>query len=98
MLLKLTNQNSERMAHCEFVASEGVCCLPHWMMQNLLLEEGGLVQVEGGNLQVATDSKFQPQSPDCPDIADPKAVLENARRNCLPDHRGRGCRQLQRDL
>lgn len=44
------------------------------MMQNLLLEEGGLVQVESVNLQVATYSKFQPQSPDFLDITNPKAV------------------------
>ena len=43
-------------------------------MQNLLLEEGGLVQVESVNLQVATYSKFQPQSPDFLDITNPKAV------------------------
>ncbi|KAB0406853.1 hypothetical protein E2I00_006176, partial [Balaenoptera physalus] len=58
---------------------------PLQMMQNLLLEEGGLVQVESVNLQVATYSKFQPQSPDFLDITNPKAVLENALRNfaCL---------------
>ncbi|XP_039580238.1 ubiquitin recognition factor in ER-associated degradation protein 1 isoform X1 [Passer montanus] len=88
MLFKLTNKNSDRMTHCgvlEFVADEGICYLPHWMMQNLLLEEGGLVQVESVNLQVATYSKFQPQSPDFLDITNPKAVLENALRNfaCL---------------
>lgn len=44
------------------------------MMQNLLLEEGGLVQVESVNLMVATYSKFQPQSPDFLDITNPKAV------------------------
>ncbi|KAM9747266.1 ubiquitin recognition factor in ER-associated degradation protein 1 isoform 2-T2 [Dama dama] len=88
MLFKLTNKNSDRVTHCgvlEFVADEGICYLPHWMMQNLLLEEGGLVQVESVNLQVATYSKFQPQSPDFLDITNPKAVLENALRNfaCL---------------
>uniref|UniRef100_A0A8V0ZSG1 Ubiquitin recognition factor in ER associated degradation 1 n=1 Tax=Gallus gallus TaxID=9031 RepID=A0A8V0ZSG1_CHICK len=88
MLFKLTNKNSDRMTHCgvlEFVADEGICYLPHWMMQNLLLEEGGLVQVESVNLQVATYSKFQPQSPDFLDITNPKAVLENALRSfaCL---------------
>nr|AAD08720.1 ubiquitin fusion-degradation 1 like protein [Homo sapiens] len=60
MLFKLTNKNSDRMTHCgvlEFVADEGICYLPHWMMQNLLLEEDGLVQLETVNLQVATYSK-----------------------------------------
>uniref|UniRef100_A0A4W4FDM9 Ubiquitin fusion degradation protein UFD1 N-terminal subdomain 1 domain-containing protein n=1 Tax=Electrophorus electricus TaxID=8005 RepID=A0A4W4FDM9_ELEEL len=78
MLFKLTNKNSDRMTHCgvlEFVADEGICYLPHWMMQNLLLEEGGLVQVESVNLMVATYSKFQPQSPDFLDITNPKAKL-----------------------
>ncbi|KAL4682488.1 hypothetical protein H8959_002043 [Pygathrix nigripes] len=55
------------------------------MMQNLLLEEGSLVQVESINLQGATYSKFQPQSHDFLDITNPKAVLENTLRNfsCL---------------
>ncbi|XP_048467319.1 ubiquitin recognition factor in ER-associated degradation protein 1 isoform X4 [Rhincodon typus] len=88
MLFKLTNRKTDRMTHCgvlEFVAEEGICYLPHWMMQNLLLEEGGLVQVESVNLMVATYSKFQPQAPDFLDITNPKAVLENALRNfaCL---------------
>uniref|UniRef100_A0A8D2ZZS6 Ubiquitin recognition factor in ER-associated degradation protein 1 n=1 Tax=Scophthalmus maximus TaxID=52904 RepID=A0A8D2ZZS6_SCOMX len=87
MLFKLTNKNSDRMTHCgvlEFVADEGICYLPHWMMQNLLLEEGGLVQVESVNLMVATYSKFQPQSPDFP-ILQTQRQLENALRNfaCL---------------
>uniref|UniRef100_A0A2I3H844 Ubiquitin recognition factor in ER associated degradation 1 n=1 Tax=Nomascus leucogenys TaxID=61853 RepID=A0A2I3H844_NOMLE len=76
--------NLDHMTHCgvlEFVADEGICYLPHWMMQNLLLEEGSLVQVESVNLQVATYSKFQPQSPGFLDITNPKAVLENALRN-----------------
>lgn len=55
------------------------------MMQNLLLEEGGLVQVESVNLQVATYSKFQPQSPDFLDITNPKAVYPS----CLLMEQGR---------
>lgn len=44
------------------------------MMRNLLLDEGGLVQVENVSLSVATFAKFQPQSPDFLDITNPKAV------------------------
>ena len=44
------------------------------MMRNLLLEEGGLVQVENVSLSVATFAKFQPQAPDFLDITNPKAV------------------------
>lgn len=51
-----------------------LCMVLSQMMQNLLLEEGGLVQVESVNLMVATYSKFQPQSPDFLDITNPKAV------------------------
>jgi len=43
-------------------------------MNNLLLEEGSLVQVENVSLPVATFAKFQPQSPDFLDITNPKAV------------------------
>ena len=32
----------------EFVADEGKIYIPYWMMQNLMLEEGGLIQVGGG--------------------------------------------------
>lgn len=57
-------------------------------MQNLLLEEGGLVQVESVNLQVATYSKFQPQSPDFLDITNPKAVYPFEIRRVLLNKRG----------
>ncbi|CAB0010448.1 unnamed protein product [Nesidiocoris tenuis] len=88
MLFKLTNQAVDFVTHCgvlEFVAGEGKVYLPHWMMHNLMLDEGGLVQVESVSLPVATFSRFQPQSPDFLDISNPKAVLENCLRNfaCL---------------
>jgi len=55
------------------------------MMKNLLLDEGEMVQIESVSLEVATFSKFQPQSTDFLDISNPKAVLENCLRNfaCL---------------
>ncbi|XP_064612759.1 ubiquitin recognition factor in ER-associated degradation protein 1-like [Liolophura sinensis] len=88
MLFKLQNRKADRITHCgvlEFVADEGRIYIPYWMMQNLMLEEGGLVQVENVSLSVATFAKFQPQSVDFLDITNPKAVLENALRNfaCL---------------
>ena len=44
-----------------------------------------MIRVESTSLEVATFSKFQPQSVDFLDITNPKAVLENALRNfaCL---------------
>jgi len=55
------------------------------MMDNLLLEEGDILNIESVSLPVATFSKFQPHSTDFLDITNPKAVLENALRNfaCL---------------
>ncbi|XP_065054355.1 ubiquitin recognition factor in ER-associated degradation protein 1-like [Rhopilema esculentum] len=88
MLFKLSNSRKERATHCgvlEFVADEGKVYIPYWMMRNLLLEEGDLVQVQSASLPVATYSKFQPQSVEFLDITNPKAVLENALRSfaCL---------------
>ncbi|CAB3222137.1 unnamed protein product [Arctia plantaginis] len=88
MIFKLTNKKTKRITHCgvlEFVADEGRVYLPHWMMANLVLEEGTLLQVESVSLPVATFSKFQPLSEDFLDITNPKAVLENCLRNfsCL---------------
>jgi ubiquitin fusion degradation protein 1 len=88
MLFKLTNDKMKKVTHCgvlEFVADEGKVYLPHWMMRNLLLDEGSMLIVESTSLPVATFSKFQPQSVDFLDITNPKAVLENALRGfaCL---------------
>ncbi|XP_013142187.1 PREDICTED: ubiquitin fusion degradation protein 1 homolog isoform X1 [Papilio polytes] len=88
MIFKLTNRKTNRITHCgvlEFVADEGKVYLPHWMMANLVLEEGTVVQIESVSLPVATFSKFQPLSEDFLDITNPKAVLENCLRNfsCL---------------
>lgn len=88
MLFKLTNTTQNRITHCgvlEFVADEGKCYMPYWMMRNLLLDEGAVVNIESVSLPVATFSKFQPQSVDFLDITNPKAVLENELRSfaCL---------------
>jgi len=52
MLFQITCRASGKKTHCgvlEFSAAEGSCYLPYWMMQNLMLEEGGFLQVrEGG--------------------------------------------------
>lgn len=88
MLFKLTNPHMDRVTHCgvlEFVADEGKCYMPYWMMRNLLLDEAAMVKIESVSLPVATFSKFQPQSVDFLDITNPKAVLENELRSfaCL---------------
>ncbi|KAL7287131.1 hypothetical protein TKK_0018748 [Trichogramma kaykai] len=88
MLFKLTNKKTDRMTHSgvlEFVADEGKVYLPYWMMHNLLLQEGDLLNIECVSLPVATYACFQPQSEDFLDITNPKAVLENGLRSfaCL---------------
>ncbi|CAH1980065.1 unnamed protein product [Acanthoscelides obtectus] len=88
MLFKLGSKRTGRTTHCgvlEFVADEGKVYLPLWMMHNLVLEEGDLVQMESVTLPVGTFAKFQPLSADFLDITNPKAVLENCLRSfaCL---------------
>jgi len=88
MLFKLQNKRKSRITNCgvlEFIAEEGKCYIPYWMMKNLLLEEGEIVDIESVSLPSATFGKFQPQSADFLDITNPKAVLENSLRNfsCL---------------
>mmetsp|Transcript_15930 Transcript_15930/g.49288 ORF Transcript_15930/g.49288 Transcript_15930/m.49288 type:complete len:229 (-) Transcript_15930:366-1052(-) len=46
------------------------------MMQNLMLEEGGVLSVKNVSLPKATFVKFKPQSSDFLDISNPRAVLE----------------------
>jgi ubiquitin fusion degradation protein 1 len=84
MLFKLSNKTKNRVTHCgvlEFVAEEGRCYLPYWMMKNLLLKEGDIIEVKYVNLEIAKFAKFQPQSVDFLEISNPKAVLENSLRN-----------------
>ena len=65
----------------EFVAEEGKCYLPAWMMKTLGVQTGDLIQVLSTNLPSAKMVKLQPQSSSFLEISDPKAVLENAFRN-----------------
>eukprot|EP00927_Polykrikos_kofoidii_P071278 TRINITY_DN6756_c0_g1_i3.p1 TRINITY_DN6756_c0_g1~~TRINITY_DN6756_c0_g1_i3.p1 ORF type:complete len:318 (-),score=66.63 TRINITY_DN6756_c0_g1_i3:146-1099(-) len=65
----------------EFIAEEGTCYLPYWMMGNLLLQEGDLVRVTNTSLPKGTFVKLQPVSSDFLDIHNPRAVLENSLRN-----------------
>lgn len=87
MLFKLSARGG-RHTHCgvqEFVAEEGHSNLPYWLMQNLLVSEGSMISISNVNLPKGTFVKFQPQSSDFLNIANPKAVLEAKLRNftCL---------------
>ncbi|ELR17478.1 Ubiquitin fusion degradation protein 1, putative [Acanthamoeba castellanii str. Neff] len=83
MLFELSGSQG-RVTHCgvlEFVADEGLCYLPHWMMQQLLLTEGQLINVKSATLPKGTYTKLQPVDETFLDLTNPKAVLENALRN-----------------
>jgi len=88
MLFELINGAKGKRTHSgvlEFIAEEGRCYLPYWLMQTLDLEPGDLLQVKSTDLPPGQFIKLQPQSSNFLDISDPKAVLENAFRNfsCL---------------
>jgi len=74
--------------HCgvlEFSADEGRCYLPYWMMQNLNLDEGTIINVKNVSLPKATYTKIRAQSVDFLEITNHRAVLEVTLRNfsCL---------------
>ena len=79
MLFEVTNEVIGKKTHCgvlEFSAEEGRCYMPHWMLQNLLIEEGSLVRVKNVSLSKCTFVKFRAQSVDFLEISNHRAVLE----------------------
>lgn len=84
MLFRLSSSQKGTMTHSgvlEFTAEEGTCFIPFWMMQNLLIEEGALLNITNVSLPKATFVKLQPQHVDFLEITNPRAVLEHALRN-----------------
>ncbi|CAA7017596.1 unnamed protein product [Microthlaspi erraticum] len=88
MLFQLSNVSVGKTTHCgvlEFTADEGVVFLPNWMMQNMSLEEGDILQIKNISLVKGTYIKLQPHTQDFLDISNPKAILETTLRSysCL---------------
>ncbi|CAJ2678879.1 unnamed protein product [Trifolium pratense] len=88
MLFELNNPSAERTTHCgvlEFTADEGIAYLPNWMMEDMLIEEGGIVSLKSTSLVKGKFVKFQPHSKDFLDITNPKVMLEKSLRSysCL---------------
>ncbi|KAL9274321.1 Ubiquitin recognition factor in ER-associated degradation protein 1-like protein [Drosera capensis] len=84
MLFELRNNAASRTSHCgvlEFIAEEGMIYMPYWMMENMLLQEGDVVQVKNVTLPKGTYVKLQPHTKDFLDISNPKAILETTLRN-----------------
>ncbi|KAF8402934.1 hypothetical protein HHK36_011027 [Tetracentron sinense] len=78
MLFQLYNPSSGRVSHCgvlEFTADEGLVFLPSWMMENMCLQEGDIMQVSNATLSKGNYVKLQPHTKDFLDISDPKAML-----------------------
>uniref|UniRef100_A0A8R1DFL1 Ubiquitin fusion degradation protein 1 homolog n=1 Tax=Caenorhabditis japonica TaxID=281687 RepID=A0A8R1DFL1_CAEJA len=79
MLFKLTNMARQRVTNCgvlEFSAPEGQAILPHWMMQQLGLDDGDTLRIESATLPKATFAKLKPMSLEFLNISNPKAFLE----------------------
>ncbi|XP_063933853.1 ubiquitin fusion degradation protein 1 homolog [Zophobas morio] len=88
MVFKIKNVEKNRCTHSgviEFIAEEGKIFMPYWMMENLLLDVGEIATVSNVALPPGTYAKFEPQSLDFLEIANPKAVLEKSLRSfsCL---------------
>lgn len=88
MLFELVNGAKGKSTHAgvlEFIAEEGRCYLPFWLMVTLQLEPGDILECKSTDLPPGQFIKLQPQNVNFLDISDPKAVLETAFRNfsCL---------------
>ena len=78
-------QGNGKIVHCgvlEFTAEEGKCYAPSWMMRQIGIDEGGLVEVANVTLPLGTYVKVQPHSSAFIDnISNHRAVLEYALKN-----------------
>lgn len=84
MLFELLNERDSRKSHCgvlEFVAEEGTCYLPYWVMQHLLLQEGDIIKVVNTSLPKGSFVKLQPVSKEFLEVHNPRVVLENSLRH-----------------
>lgn len=85
MMFQITNPRAaEKKLHCgvlEFIAQEGMVYLPYWMMENMRLSEGDIVQIRSISLNKGSYVKLQPQLTDFIKISNPKVVLEQSLRN-----------------
>lgn len=79
MMFKLSNVEQQRVTHCgvlEFSAPEGRAIIPQWMLVQLGLRDGSIVQIESATLQKATFVKLKPSTVNFLEISNPRAVLE----------------------
>jgi ubiquitin fusion degradation protein 1 len=77
MTFMISNPMMNKKAYCgvlEFSAEEGMCHIPVWMMDNLLVEEGSEIILRSVNLKKGTFIKIQPHETKFIDLANPKAM------------------------
>lgn len=88
MMFQITNPALGGSTHCgvmEFSAEEGCAYVPHWMMENLLLQPGEIIVFSNVTLPKATFVQLQPHLTKFTELSNPRVVLEKALRNftCL---------------
>ena len=79
MTFMISNPNMSVKTYCgvlEFSAEEGMCHIPIWMMDNLLLQEGSDVLLRNMNLNKGTFVRIRPHETAFINLANPKAILE----------------------
>lgn len=85
MIFSIQNPSSGKVSHCgvlEFGAPEGLVYLPAWMMKNMGLEEGQLVNFKDTALPKGVYMKIQPHTMSfLITLTDPKAFLESKLRD-----------------
>jgi ubiquitin fusion degradation protein 1 len=84
MLFEVTAPSTGMRTHVgvlEFIAEEGCCHIPYFIMQNLCIAEGEMLQVTNVSLPKGTFVKLQPLTSDFLDVHNPRAILENTLRN-----------------
>ncbi|KAF5770948.1 putative ubiquitin fusion degradation protein Ufd1 [Helianthus annuus] len=88
MLFRIENTAVGLHSHCgviEFTADEGFVFMPTWMMNNLHLQEGELVNIKNTSLPKGEYIKIQPHATKFTTLSDHKSLLEKAFRDyvCL---------------
>lgn len=91
MMFMVSNPQMGKKSYCgvlEFSAEEGVCHLPIWMMNNLLVQEGSEIILRNVNLKKGSFIVIQPHETAFIDLSNPKAILEQELTNYTTLHKG----------
>ncbi len=88
MTFRAVNTQLKKKTFCgvlEFVAEEGTCYMPYWMMENLMVGEGDELMITSVSLNKGTSVTIQPHQTAFIDLYNPKAILETELTNysCL---------------